>query len=206
MQLNEVKPYKHKMKIETLICFLVGSLIFAPGASGDLRRYNKDDGLQCNLFNACAHAQDASGKMYFGGTNGIEVFHPDKMPVNTDTVKPAWYRSTATRIIFAILVLGALASLTRWFLKHTETVKAKEIAQITKTYEEKVQNLTGKTPVELIKTMRMKRACELMKETDLSIADIAEQTGFQTPGYFITVFKNHFGETPGHYASRVRQQ
>ena len=134
------------------------------------------------------------------------MFHPDKMPVNTDTVKPAWYRSTATRIIFAILVLGALASLTRWFLKHTGTVKAKEIAQITKTYEEKVQNLTGKTPVELIKTMRMKRACELMKETDLSIADIAEQTGFQTPGYFITVFKNHFGETPGHYASRVRQQ
>ena len=187
------------------------------------------------------------------------------MPVNTDKVKPAWYRSTATRIIFAILVLGALASLTRWFLKHTETVKAKEIAQITKTYEEKVQktklemfvdssynlksheetflssvlacieknignqdftvealashacmtrgnlhlklkNLTGKTPVELIKTMRMKRACELMKETNLSIADIAEQTGFQTPGYFITVFKNHFGETPGHYASRVRQQ
>lgn len=265
MQLNEVKPYKHKMKIETLICFLVGSLIFAPGASGDLRRYNKDDGLQCNLFNACAHAQDTSGKMYFGGTDGVEVFHPDKMPVNTDKVNPAWYRSTATRIIFAILVLGALASLTRWFLKHTETVKAKEIAQITKTYEEKVQktklemfvdssynlksheetflssvlacieknignqdftvealashacmtrgnlhlklkNLTGKTPVELIKTMRMKRACELMKETNLSIADIAEQTGFQTPGYFITVFKNHFGETPGHYASRVRQQ
>ena len=61
----------------------------------------------------------------------------------------------------------------------------------------KLKNLTGKTPVELIKTMRMKRACELMKETDLSIADIAEQTGFQTPGYFITVFKNHFGETPG---------
>lgn len=54
--------------------------------------------------------------------------------------------------------------------------------------------------------MRMKRACELMKETTLSVADIAEQTRFQTPGYFIKVFKNHFGETPGHYASRVRQQ
>lgn len=46
--------------------------------------------------------------------------------------------------------------------------------------------------------MRMKRACELMKETALSVADIAEQTGFQTPGYFIKVFKNHFGETPKH--------
>lgn len=54
--------------------------------------------------------------------------------------------------------------------------------------------------------MRMKRACELMKETTLSVADIAEQTGFQTPGYFIKVFKDHFGEIPGHYASRVRQQ
>ena len=52
----------------------------------------------------------------------------------------------------------------------------------------------------------MKRACELMMETTLSVADIAEQTGFQTPGYFIKVFKNHFGETQGHYASRVRQQ
>lgn len=52
----------------------------------------------------------------------------------------------------------------------------------------------------------MKRACELMKETTLSVADIDEQTGFQTPGYFIKVLKNHFGETPGHYASRVRQQ
>ena len=270
MQLNEVKPYKHKMKIETLICFLVGSLIFAPGLSANpdlpelkFTDYTVENGLSYNsVLSIC---QDASGKMYFGGTDGIEVFHHDKMPGNTDTGKPAWYRSTATRIIFAILVLGALASLTRWFLKHTGTVKAKEIAQITKTYEEKVQktklemfvdssynlksheetflssvlacieknignqdftvealashacitrgnlhlklkNLTGKTPVELIKTMRMKRACELMKETDLSIADIAEQTGFQTPGYFITVFKNHFGETPGHYASRVRQQ
>lgn len=209
MQLNEVKPYKHKMKIEILICILIGSLIFAPGLSANpdlpelkFTDYTVENGLSYNsVLSIC---QDASGEMYFGGTN--EVFHPDKMPVNTDTVKPAWYRSTATRIIFAILVLGALASLTRWFLKHTETVKATEIAQITKTYEEKVQNLTGKTPVELIKTMRMKRACELMKETDLSIADIAEQTGFQTPGYFITVFKNHFGETPGHYASRVRQQ
>lgn len=211
MQLNEVKPYKHKMKIEILICFLVGSLIFAPGLSANpdlpelkFTDYTVENGLSYNsVLSIC---QDAPGKTYFGGTDGIEVFHPDKMPVNTDTVKPAWYRSTATRIIFAILVLGALASLTRWFLNHTGTVKAKEIAQITKTYEEKVQNLTGKTPVELIKTMRMKRACELMKETDLSIADIAEQTGFQTPGYFITVFKNHFGETPGHYASRVRQQ
>lgn len=213
--------------------------------------------------------KDKSGGMWIGTEfAGVKYWSKTRDKFNSYTIperKPAWYRSTAARIIFAILVLGALAALTRWFLKHTETVKAKEIAQITKTYEEKVQktklemfvdssynlklheetflssvlacieknignqdftvealashacitrgnlhrklkNLTGKTPVELIKTMRMKRACELMKETDLSIADIAERTGFQTPGYFITVFKNHFGETPGHYASRVRQQ
>ena len=97
MQLNEVKPYKHKMKIETLICFLVGSLIFTPGLSANpdlpelkFTDYTVENGLSYNsVLSIC---QDASGKMYFGGT---------------DTVKPAWYRSTATRIIFAILVLGA---------------------------------------------------------------------------------------------------
>ena len=89
MQLNEVKPYKHKMKIETLICFLVGSLIFAPGASADpdfpnlkFTDYTVENGLSYNsVLSIC---QDASGKMYFGGTDGVEVFHPDKMPVNTD--------------------------------------------------------------------------------------------------------------------------
>lgn len=147
MRLNEVKPYKHKMKIETLICFLVASLIFTHGLSANpdlpelkFTDYTVENGLSYNsVLSIC---QDASGEMYFGGTNGIEVFHPDKMPVNTDTVKPAWYRSTATRIIFAILVLGALAShacMTRGNL-HL-----------------KLKNLTGKTPVELIKTMRMKR-------------------------------------------------
>ena len=266
-QLNEVKPYKHKMKIEMLICFLVGSLIFATGASAapdfpdlEFTDYTVENGLSYNsVLSIC---QDTTGTIWFATNDGYWSETPRRLEI---TVKPAWYCSTATRIIFALLVLGALASLTRWFMKHTETVKAKEIAQITKTYEEKVQKtklemfvdssynlksheetflssvlacieknignqdftvealashacmtrgnlhlklktLTGKTPVELIKTMRMKRACELMKETDLSIADIAEQTGFQTPGYFITVFKNHFGETPGHYASRVRQQ
>ena len=107
MQLNEVKPYKHKMKIEILICFLVGSLIFAPGLSANpdlpelkFTDYTVENGLSYNsVLSIC---QDASGKMYFGGTDGVEVFHPDKMPVNTDKVKPAWYRSTATRIIFAI--------------------------------------------------------------------------------------------------------
>ncbi len=69
----------------------------------------------------------------------------------------------------------------------------------------KVKALTGKTPVELIKTMRMKKACALMKETGLPISEIAERTGFQTSGYFITVFKSTFGETPGKYASRVRK-
>ena len=68
----------------------------------------------------------------------------------------------------------------------------------------RIKNITGKSPVELIKIMRMKKASSLLKDTDLSISDIAEQCGYQTNAYFITVFKNHFGETPGKYAARIR--
>lgn len=67
----------------------------------------------------------------------------------------------------------------------------------------RLKNITGKSPVELIKTLRMKKACALLKDTEMPISDIAEQCGYQTPAYFITVFKNTFGETPGKYAARI---
>lgn len=75
----------------------------------------------------------------------------------------------------------------------TDKIHVKVLQSTRRNLHLKIKTLTGKSTVELIKTMRMKRACELMKETALSVADIAEQTGFQTPGYFIKVFKNHFG-------------
>lgn len=68
----------------------------------------------------------------------------------------------------------------------------------------KLKSITGRTPIELIRAIRMEKACDLLKEGRLSVAEIAEQSGFQTSSYFITVFRKTFGMTPGKYASMMK--
>ncbi len=46
---------------------------------------------------------------------------------------------------------------------------------------------------------RLERAKYLLKNTPLKIYDIAQMSGFQSPKYFMLVFKNHVGISPGAY-------
>jgi LacI family transcriptional regulator len=50
-----------------------------------------------------------------------------------------------------------------------------------------------------ILSVRLKRACELLAESDLSLADIAERTGFKHQEYLGAVFKARLHKTPGAY-------
>lgn len=43
------------------------------------KNYNRDDGLQGKIFNRWSFYKDRNGKMYFGGINGFNVFHPDSI-------------------------------------------------------------------------------------------------------------------------------
>ncbi len=47
------------------------------------RNFDIRDGLQGNEFNQGAYARGQSGKIYFGGANGLTVFHPDQIRLNT---------------------------------------------------------------------------------------------------------------------------
>ena len=44
--------------------------------------------------------------------------------------------------------------------------------------------------------MRLKRAAQLMKDSDLNVSEISFKTGFANPKYFSICFKRHFGLTP----------
>ncbi|MBI5215545.1 MAG: hypothetical protein HY960_07305 [Ignavibacteriae bacterium] len=46
------------------------------------RNYGVEDGLQSNEFNSGACFKNRSGEMYFGGINGMNVFHPDSVRDN----------------------------------------------------------------------------------------------------------------------------
>lgn len=60
----------------------------------------------------------------------------------------------------------------------------------------KVKALTGKTPAEVLREMRMQKAYSLLKQTDKTISEVAAEVGFAIPGYFSACFKKQFGIIP----------
>ncbi|MBQ8521366.1 MAG: response regulator, partial [Bacteroides sp.] len=60
----------------------------------------------------------------------------------------------------------------------------------------KVRGVTGYSPNEYIRIMRMKKAAEIMKEGEHTVAEVAYQVGFADPFYFSKCFKQQFGVSP----------
>ena len=60
----------------------------------------------------------------------------------------------------------------------------------------KVKSLTGQSPTDLIKTIRLRHASELLQSRKYTVTEISEMCGFGSVGYFSTVFKNFFGKPP----------
>ncbi|MDP4210566.1 MAG: response regulator [Bacteroidota bacterium] len=60
----------------------------------------------------------------------------------------------------------------------------------------KVKSLTGFTPNNLIKSIRLKKAYKLIHEDGFRVSEAAYQTGFNDPNYFTICFKKEFGENP----------
>jgi AraC-like DNA-binding protein len=60
----------------------------------------------------------------------------------------------------------------------------------------KIKALTGMSTSIYIRHIRLHKAKELLASSDLSIAEIAYEVGFNTPVYFSQVFKETFGKSP----------
>ena len=56
----------------------------------------------------------------------------------------------------------------------------------------KITSITGSSPSDFVKNVRLRKAAELLKEGGLSIAEIADKVGFNTPSYFTKSFKKLF--------------
>ncbi len=66
----------------------------------------------------------------------------------------------------------------------------------------KLTALTGKTPVEFIRVMRLKRAAQFLQKSQLTVSEIAFKVGFNDPKYFSKYFKEEFGIVPSEYAKK----
>ena len=67
----------------------------------------------------------------------------------------------------------------------------------------KLSALLDLSPNQYIKMLRLKKACELLSQTNSTVASIANQCGFGDAGYFGKVFKQEFGMTPQEWRNKV---
>ena len=78
-------------------------------------------------------------------------------------------------------------------------ILADEVSMSRRNLERKLTSLTGESPVEIIKRIRLTRASKLILQKSGNISEIALEVGFSNPAYFSKCFREQFGITPFEY-------
>ncbi len=66
----------------------------------------------------------------------------------------------------------------------------------------KLQSLTGKSPIEFIRLIRLQRAAQLLVKSQLSVSEVAYKVGYNNAKYFAKQFKAEFEMLPSEFASK----
>jgi AraC-like DNA-binding protein len=64
----------------------------------------------------------------------------------------------------------------------------------------KLYALTNQSPVEFIRTIRLKRAASLLKQNFGNVSEVALEVGFSNPSYFTRMFQRSYNISPSDYA------
>lgn len=73
-----------------------------------------------------------------------------------------------------------------------------------RSFQRRFRAATGQSALDYLNTLRLRTARELLQQSNLAVADIAQTTGISEPSYFSRLFKRQYGETPVEYRKRVR--
>lgn len=76
---------------------------------------------------------------------------------------------------------------------------ARDVAMSRSSLYDKLRTMLGISPADFIRNVRLKHAAELLTKTKLSIAEISERVGFNSPRIFSSNFKKMFGVLPSEY-------
>lgn len=74
----------------------------------------------------------------------------------------------------------------------------------TKLYQ-RVKDLTGKPIMELVRSIRLRKATQIMAEENISIQEIITRIGIQSQSYFTSSFKKEFGKTPTQFLKDLKE-
>jgi len=80
----------------------------------------------------------------------------------------------------------------------------KEIGMSRSSFYRKLKTISDLSPVDLIRNTRMHLATKYLKESDLTISEIAYKVGFTSPSYFTKTFKSFYHQSPTAVRSQGR--
>jgi len=72
-------------------------------------------------------------------------------------------------------------------------------------FYKKIKGITGYSPNEYLRVMRMKKAAELLTTTNLNVSEISYRVGINDPFYFSKCFKAQFGKSPSQFVKSEEQ-
>ncbi|WP_010522879.1 two-component regulator propeller domain-containing protein [Aquimarina agarivorans] len=70
----------------------------------------------------------------------------------------------------------------------------------------KLKEITGLSSSEFIRSVRLKRAVQLIKKSDMSVKEVMYMTGFNTASYFSKCFKKQYGMVPSEYVKSHKKE
>lgn len=150
------------------------------------------DGLLCytNSGKPLRHSygvgQENADAVALCDVNGNEVFSAKIR------ILPPWYLSWWAKAFYLLLSVASVLWLSRFYLMRKQLAKEKRDKQL-------IMQLTGVSPVEYIRNIRMEKAGLLLREGKFSVSEVMYMVGFTKSGYFSKCFQEAFGMTPSAY-------
>lgn len=85
-------------------------------------------------------------------------------------------------------------------------IMARKLAVSRRQLFRKLRAAAGCSPNTLIRTLRMRRAAQLLAESEMTVTEITYAVGFSDLKYFRTIFREYYGVAPGEYLKRSKTQ
>jgi AraC-like DNA-binding protein len=86
----------------------------------------------------------------------------------------------------------------------TVATLAKQVSLSTSAFSQLFRQVTGRSPYQFVKEMRLNRARELLLQGRLGVVDVSRAVGYTSASHFIKEFRGRFGTTPRDYADAHR--
>ncbi|WP_205511534.1 hybrid sensor histidine kinase/response regulator transcription factor [Longitalea arenae] len=68
-----------------------------------------------------------------------------------------------------------------------------------------IKNITGQSISDFVRTVRLRKAVQIMTEEDVLITEVMYRVGMQTQSYFTKAFKKEYGKTPSQYLQELKK-